>query len=440
MASTSTYSSGTQIQIRFVTKQEKYSVPDTPFAVPCSIASDELNALLKELLNETSIDDSHKSVLFDFAISNVLLRQPLDKHVSEVGLSTENVIDIEYFEKFPSPEPEDCLMHDDWVSSVHVKGNWILSGCYDNNVYLWTKKGKHILTIPGHTGAVKSVAWVSQNDTIASFVSASHDQTAMLWEWNTGSNSVDCIHVCRGHERGLESIAVDQNAERFATGGWDSLLKVWSASLHRTDDNSLEESSNKKSKKTCSKSQTRTPLLTLKGHKEAISSVQWKTSSQLVTSSWDHTLKIWDVEYGSVATEISGNKTFFDCHCGPKTGYLITASADRTIRLYDPKSADGTLIKSSFLSHSEWVQTVRWSSSEENLFISGAYDKHVKLWDTRNCKVALYELLGHDEKVFCSDWSDAKYIVSGGADNTLRMYRTNKISQISDKKYDNDMV
>ncbi|RZF34706.1 hypothetical protein LSTR_LSTR015798, partial [Laodelphax striatellus] len=100
---------------------------------------------------------------------------------------------------------------------------------------------------------------------------------------------------------------------------------------------------------------------------------------------------------------------------------------------------DGTLIKSSFLSHTEWVQTVRWSSSEDHLFISGAYDKHIKLWDTRNSKVPLYELLGHDEKVFCSDWSDPKYIVSGGADNTLRMYRTNKISQLSVKK-EEDMV
>ncbi|RZF45155.1 hypothetical protein LSTR_LSTR007118 [Laodelphax striatellus] len=257
MASTSSYSSGTQIQIRFITKQDKYSVADTPFAVPCSIVSDELNALLKELLNESSSDDAHKSIIFDFAISSVLLRQALDKHISEVGLSTENIIDIEYFEKFPSPEPEDCLMHDDWVSSVQVRGDWILSGCYDNNVYLWTKKGKHILTIPGHTGAVKSVAWVSQNNGIASFVSASHDQTAMLWEWNMAENSVECVHVCRGHERSLESVAVDERAERFATGGWDSLLKVWSASLHRTDDNSLEETSSKKSKKTSTKSQTR---------------------------------------------------------------------------------------------------------------------------------------------------------------------------------------
>lgn len=59
--------------------------------------------------------------------------------------------------------------------------------------------------------------------------SASHDQTAMLWEWNVTSNSVDCVHICRGHERGLECVATDGEGTKVATGGWDALLKIWSA-------------------------------------------------------------------------------------------------------------------------------------------------------------------------------------------------------------------
>ena len=46
----------------------------------------------------------------------------------------------------------------------------ILSGCYDNTLHLWTSKGKHQLTIPGHTGPIKAVAWVSFDDTMATFV------------------------------------------------------------------------------------------------------------------------------------------------------------------------------------------------------------------------------------------------------------------------------
>lgn len=59
--------------------------------------------------------------------------------------------------------------------------------------------------------------------------SASHDQTAMLWEWNVSTNAVECIHVCRGHERGLECAGVSPCQSRMATGGWDTHLKIWSA-------------------------------------------------------------------------------------------------------------------------------------------------------------------------------------------------------------------
>ncbi|XP_075237512.1 ribosome biogenesis protein WDR12 homolog [Lycorma delicatula] len=424
MAASTSKIDGLQLQIRFITKQQQYSVPDTSFVVPSNTGIYELNTLLNELLKESSTDD-WKEIEFDFLALGELIRSQLSEHISDRGLSAESVITVEYFEKLPSPEPEDCLLHDDWVSAVHLKGKWIISGCYDSTLHLWTTKGKHKLTIPGHTGAIKGVAWVSQNDSIASFVSVSHDQSAMLWEWNVSNNSVECIHMCKGHERSVECVSVDPTSQKFATGSWDSLLKIWSASLHRGADSDFETSSSKRARRD-NKSQIRTPLLTLKGHKEAISGVCWLTDGQIVTSSWDHTLKVWDVEYGAIKCEIPGNKSYFDVHVSPVSGNLITASADRHIRLYDPRSTEGSVVKATFTSHMEWVQTVRWSTTEENLFVSGAYDSHFKLWDIRNTRVPLFDLMGHEDKILCSDWSDPKYLLSGGADNTLRIFKSNK--------------
>lgn len=81
-----------------------------------------------------------------------------------------------------------------------------------------------------------------------------------------------------------------------------------------------------------------TPLLTLKGHKEAVSGIQWTEEGNICTSSWDHTLKIWDAEMGGMKNEIIGNKSFFDVAWSPLSRTLITASADRHVRLYDPRS------------------------------------------------------------------------------------------------------
>ncbi|XP_015524118.2 ribosome biogenesis protein WDR12 homolog [Neodiprion pinetum] len=407
-----------QIQIRFTTKQEQYAVPDYPLSVPSTVFTDQLNTILNELLRESA--DSTATVEFDFLVCNEFLRTSLAEHINERGVTTEEVVSVEYVERHPPPEPQDCLIHDDWVSAVAVRENWILTGCYDNTVHIWNTKGKHHLTIPGHTSPIKAVAWITLDNERATFVSASQDQTAILWDWNIRSNSIECVQICRGHERGLEDIAVNHNATLIATGSWDTMLKIWSTSVD--DRNNDGESASKKLKTDHGK--VRTPEITMKGHKEAISGVVWSDKSEIVTSSWDHTLKIWDTELGGIKHEIPGNKSFFDVAYSPLANALLTASADRHIRLYDPRSSEGSVVKGTFTSHTQWVQSVFWSTTDQYLFLSGAYDNQVKLWDTRSPKAPLFDLSGHDDKVLCCNWSNPKFMVSGGADNTVRIFKS----------------
>lgn len=48
----------------------------------------------------------------------------LSAHLKERSISFEDVIEVEYVERFPAPEPQDCLLHDDWVSAVHTHEKW----------------------------------------------------------------------------------------------------------------------------------------------------------------------------------------------------------------------------------------------------------------------------------------------------------------------------
>ncbi|XP_028042839.1 ribosome biogenesis protein WDR12 homolog isoform X2 [Bombyx mandarina] len=404
-----------QLQVRFITKQEQYAVPDSPYAIQCNVHPADLNTLINAILKETS-PSFEKAVIFDFLVCGELLCASLAEHLQEKGVSTEDTLEVEYLERFPAPTPQDCLMHDDWVSAVQAHSSWILSGSYDNSLHIWSTKGQHKLAIPGHTSPVKAVSWVSFQGDQATFVSGSHDQTAILWVWNVSRNSVDCMITYRGHDKGIECLSVSADGNRFASGSWDNNICLWSASL-------AEEENHPATKKSKPEhGTTRNPLTTLKGHKEAISGVQWMDYNTVLSSGWDHLLKIWDCDLGGIKQEIAGNKAFFDVDWSPLNNSIITASADRHVRLYDPRSTE-SIVKTTFTSHTGWVQSVRWSKTKDTLFLSAGYDNQVKLWETRSPRTPLYDLSGHEDKVLCCDWSNPSLLISGSSDNTLRIFK-----------------
>lgn len=77
---------------------------------------------------------------------------------------------------------------------------------------------------------------------------------------------------------------------------------------------------------------------TMVGHKGSVSSVVWSDKTEIITSSWDHTLKFWDVESTCVKSELYGDVSFFDLDYSPLTGTVITGLAGNFAALYDPRS------------------------------------------------------------------------------------------------------
>ncbi|CAH1789159.1 unnamed protein product [Owenia fusiformis] len=428
--------SSSHVQVKFFTKQDQYAVPDTPYSVPASVATADLSTLINGILRSsksTGDEDEEQKIQFDFLIEGEFLRQSLEAFMDQKAISTETVVELEYLERHPAPKPEDSLLHDDWVSCLHGCGQTILSGCYDNTIKIWNTKGENLLTIPGHSAPVKCVAWFDrfEEDSLVSFVSGSHDQTLLLWQWDRNNNSVECVHTCRGHAGSVDCVAIDETKTRLCSGSWDRMLKIWSAIPSNEDEVEVGEKPSKKKKTDTSKIPTRVPLMTLSGHNEGISAAQWLSEQEVCTASWDHCIKIWDVEQGMEKSNLNGTKVFLDIDYSPHNKCVLAASSDRHIRLYDPRSTDGALVKCTFTSHTGWVSSVSWSPSNEHLFISGSYDSLVKMWDTRSPKAPLYDLSGHEDKVLAVDWSIPDLLLSGGADNSLKIFRHSDKSQIA---------
>jgi len=418
-----------QIQVRLKTTNDEFAVPDSTTSVPASVGSDQLNKLVHSLLTNLDKDSIPD---FDFFIADDLLRTSLEDFVAaREDISSEHVLDILYLEQKASPEPQDSVNHDDWVAGIDVRNGLILSACYDNTVCLWdAKDGSKKQQIPSHTAPVRDVAFIDVDENKnATFVSVSHDQTVVLHKYCSETNTIEGINVGKGHARSVDCVSVDPTKQYVATGSFDTNLKIWSANLTNIDEAIEEdgdEGSGSKKAKNSSKAPTRTPLVTIAGHKEGIAGVTWmESATEVITCSWDHTIRIWDAEMATLKTELVGNKAFFDVSYSPEKKMLLAASCERTIRMYDPRSSEGLIVKSAYSSHQGWVSSVDWCKGNDQMFVSGSHDSLLKIWDVRACKTPLFDLRGHSDQVLAVSWQEPAIIVSGGADNDMKIFKSN---------------
>lgn len=61
---------------------------------------------------------------FDFLVDGEFVTSSLEELIKAKSISPEASVSIEYVERFPAPEPEESLNHDDWVSAVHCVNGW----------------------------------------------------------------------------------------------------------------------------------------------------------------------------------------------------------------------------------------------------------------------------------------------------------------------------
>jgi eukaryotic-like serine/threonine-protein kinase len=274
-------------------------------------------------------------------------------------------------------------------------GNRIVSGSVE--IKVWDAvTGLETLTFEGLHNVVSSLAWSPDGKRI---VSGSYDKTVKVWEVATGRETM----TLHGHTFFVTSVAWSPDGKQIVSGSSDKTLKVWDAA-------------------------TGQETLSLKGHTGGVTSVAWRPDGKwIVSGSDDRTVKVWDAATGREILTLKGHsQPVASTACSPNGKWIVSGSGNfphlanpGELKVWDATSGQQTL---TLKGHTNAITSVAWSPDGKRI-VSGSYDNTVRVWDAANGQETL-TLKGHLGRWVTSVAfsPDSKRVVSGSWDKTLKVW------------------
>ncbi|KAK5202848.1 hypothetical protein LTR96_011230 [Exophiala xenobiotica] len=161
-------------------------------------------------------------------------------------------------------------------------------------------------------------------------------------------------------------------------------------------------------------------IQTLAGHSELVTAVAFSPNGrQIVSGSWDKTIRIWDATTGQVEKTLAGHSGAVDAVAfSPDGRQIVSGSRDNTIKIWDATTGQ---VEKTLAGHSAGVTAVAFSPDGRRI-VSGSGDETIKIWDATT---------GQVEKILAGHWSgvtavaflrDGRRIVSGSWDKTIKIW------------------
>lgn len=214
------------------------------------------------------------------------------------------------------------------------------------------------------TGLVAATAGCKQ------LISASRDATVKLWDIETGF----CDHTFTEHTDWVRCLAVRQSdGTLWASSGNDTVIQIYSHHRNR--------------------------VVELRGHEHVVESLAFITEDATLTK--------------------NGHSSRESKHSELVRDYLASGSRDRTVRLWRISEASCVAV---FKAHENWVRSVLIHPSG-NYVISASDDKTIRVFDIKNNRCLRTLEKAHDHFVTCLDMhSTLPVLVSGGVDQAVRCW------------------
>ena len=349
-------------------------------------------------------------------------------------------------------------------------GRTLAAGKWQGVDLLNVQTGERKSSLSGHTEHVRVLAFSSDGKKLASAANHREDATIFLWNARTGKH----LRTLTGHPRNVHSLTFSPDNSTLASGSRDDGIRLWNAKTGKQT-RTIEEWSDSLTYfpdgKTIGVGQGGTIVLLnantgdvlqgLPAHKGGIHSLIFSLDgSTAVSSSWDGTTRVWNVETLSFIT-IEGHFNFERIALSPNGKTVATVTEDNIFlwdtlngqfnKVLDVGRRGGPLAYSpdgKTLAIETWEdgrqihllnartgkskRSLRWEgdgvrsivfSPDSKTLASGSWgDGIIRVWNAKNGKLQ-HKLSGHTESVEILVFSpDGKTLASGGWDRTIRLW------------------
>lgn len=171
--------------------------------------------------------------------------------------------------------------------------------------------------------------------------------------------SIEILNIKYWHESLFDVAWSESLPNNLITGAGDGHLQLWD--IYNTD----------------------TPTAEYSGHKREISSVRWsKYRDQFISTSWDSSIKVWDLNRSSSVNTFYDNCNIIHCVCYSKCSEDLFASVSENgnLKIWNSSMA---IPACTLKAHDAQALYCDWNSFSRHLIATCGNDGLVRGWDIR---------------------------------------------------------
>ena len=290
----------------------------------------------------------------------------------------------------------DLLQHKSDVVGVDISldGKIAVSAGYDNTICVWDIPGKKcIMKFEGIEDLGYAVKLSIDNKILYSccgYDNKTIKSAIKLWDLNTG----ECIKTLYGHEYAINCLEVTHDGKFLVSASMDKTIKVWNL-------------------------RTYSCIKTIEGHVGPVVSMKITPDMKYIISGgggkYDNTVRIWDIYKSKLPSEEFGLYRNINHILISTAGNFILNSSRKVIQLRELRTGR---ITHELTGHNAHIKKV-WVNPEGTMIISASLDKTIRIWDPE-LKRCTGILEGHTDGIIdISVSGDQKRMLSCGWDNQI---------------------